>query len=74
MENEKILKEVEERSAHEKSGWGMLAVVILCFVAAIAVFAVGAAGVESNGAFIALIAGGRKTARAKRNKTGRAAL
>ncbi len=58
MENEKILKEVEERSAHEKSGWGMLAVVILCFVAAIAVFAVGAAGVESNGAFIALIAGG----------------
>lgn len=58
MEHEKILKEVEERSAHEKSGWGMLAVVILCFVAAIAVFAVGAAGVESNGAFIALIAGG----------------
>ena len=58
MENEKILKEVEERSAHEKSGWGMLAVVILCFVAAIAVFAVGAAGVESNGAFVALIAGG----------------
>ena len=58
MENEKILKEVEERSAHEKSGWGMLAVVVLCFVAAIAVFAVGAAGVESNGAFIALIAGG----------------
>ena len=58
MENEKILKEVEERSAHEKSGWGMLAVVILCFVAAIAVFAVGTAGVESNGAFIALIAGG----------------
>ncbi len=58
MENEKILKEVEERSAHEKSGWGMLAVVILCFVAAIAVFAVGAAGVESSGAFIALIAGG----------------
>ena len=58
MENEKILKEVEERSAHEKSGWGMLAVVILCFVAAIAVFAVGAAGVESHGAFIALIAGG----------------
>ncbi len=58
MESEKILKEVEERSAHEKSGWGMLAVVILCFVAAIAVFAVGAAGVESNGAFIALIAGG----------------
>ena len=58
MENEKILKEVEERSAHEKSGWGMLAVVVLCFVAAIAVFAVGAAGVESNGAFVALIAGG----------------
>lgn len=58
MESEKILKEVEERSAHEKSGWGMLAVVVLCFVAAIAVFAVGAAGVESNGAFIALIAGG----------------
>lgn len=58
MENEKILKEVEERSAHEKSGWGMLAVVTLCFVAAIAVFAVGAAGVESNGAFVALIAGG----------------
>lgn len=58
MENEKILKEVEERSAHEKSGWGMLAVVVLCFIAAIAVFAIGAAGMDRNGALGALMAVG----------------
>ena len=58
MENEKILKEVEERSAHEKSGWGMLAVVILCFIAAIVVFAIGAAGMDRNGALGALVAVG----------------
>ena len=56
MENEKILKEVEEKSAHEKSGWGMLVVVILCFIAAIVVFAIGAAGMDRNGALGALVA------------------
>lgn len=56
MENEKILKEVEERSAREKSGWGMLAVVIACFIAAIAGFVVGAIGVasEMSGIFVAI--------------------
>ena len=58
MENEKILKEVEEKSAHEKSGWGMLVVVILCFIAAIVVFAIGAAGMDRNGALGALVAVG----------------
>ena len=58
MENEKILKEVEEKSAHEKSGWGMLVVVILCFIAAIVVFAIGAAGMDRNGALGALLAVG----------------
>lgn len=58
MENEKILKEVEEKSAHEKSGWGMLVVVILCFIAAIVVFAIGAAGMDRNGALGALVAAG----------------
>ena len=58
MENEKILKELEEKSAHEKSGWGMLVVVILCFIAAIVVFAIGAAGMDRNGALGALVAVG----------------
>ena len=58
MENEKILKEVEEKSAHEKSGWGMLVVVILCFIAAIVVFAIGAAGMDRNGTLGALVAVG----------------
>ena len=58
MENEKILKEVEEKSAHEKSGWGMLVVVIMCFIAAIVVFAIGAAGMDRNGALGALVAVG----------------
>ncbi len=58
MENEKILKEVEEKSAHEKNGWGMLVVVILCFIAAIVVFAIGAAGMDRNGALGALVAVG----------------
>ena len=58
MENEKILKEVEEKSAHEKSGWGMIVVVILCFIAAIVVFAIGAAGMDRNGALGALVAVG----------------
>ena len=58
MENEKILKEVEEKSAHEKSGWGMLVVVVLCFIAAIVVFAIGAAGMDRNGALGALVAVG----------------
>ena len=58
MENEKILKEVEEKSAHEKSGWGMLVVVILCFIAAIVVFVIGAAGMDRNGALGALVAVG----------------
>ena len=58
MENEKILKEVEEKSAHEKSGWGMLVVVILCFIAAIVVSAIGAAGMDRNGALGALVAVG----------------
>ena len=58
MENEKILKEVEEKSAHEKSGWGMLVVVILCFIAVIVVFAIGAAGMDRNGALGALVAVG----------------
>ena len=58
MGNEKILEEVEEKSAHEKSGWGMLVVVILCFIAAIVVFAIGAAGMDRNGALGALVAVG----------------
>lgn len=43
MENKTdvVLNSVDEKTAHEKSGWGMLALVIILYAAGIAAFAVG---------------------------------
>ncbi|MBR7186632.1 MAG: SPFH domain-containing protein [Clostridia bacterium] len=59
MENNQLktkeFDEISELPAREKTGWGMLFAVIFLFIAAIALFSVGAALAEENPAFIPLI-------------------
>ena len=51
-------KEINERAAHEKNGWVMLAVVLLMIVGGIVMFAFGAINVNDIPAFAALMVAG----------------
>ncbi len=57
MENKKF-DEITERSAHEKSGWMMLAIIILLILCSVGLFATGAAFLDEHPAFVVLMVAG----------------